>query len=453
MRTKSSKTLYLDFSGESSVKVAKEYRTKYEAISQILDANPQVLRLAHRDWAQLLSTSAQGRDGYTSEQLLRALIVMFVEGDSYRDVVVRIDTSEFLQYFVRLGVKPTMDFTFLNKAACALSAQTLEAMNEALSHYAVQEEKISGEKQRMDTTVYETNIHYPTDSSLLWDSFRTLSRLLREIQKELPELNLGHRFHDKKVKKLFTFISRNASSKSKRTLRKVKSTYRELMNRVGWIHGVGQEVLREACWAGYDVPELAHYLPLVARIVDQAVRRVLQGETVPPDEKLYSLFEEHTELIKRGKAAKPIEFGHKVLFCQTGEKFIHHYKVMPQRREDKELLAPALEAHKNLFGDYPHVLSTDKGFYESMKQILALEEKIVVVSIAKKGRRTPEEYARETTEEFLAGQRFRAGAEGSISVLKRAFKLGKCFFKGFKHYAASVGLAVLCHNLVLLTRL
>jgi IS5 family transposase len=179
----------------------------------------------------------------------------------------------------------------------------------------------------------------------------------------------------------------------------------------------------------------------------------LQGISLAPDEKLYSLFEEHTELIKRGKAAKPIEFGHKVLFCQTGEKFIHHYKVMPQRIEDKELLAPAIEAHKDLFGDYPNVLSTDKGFYESMKQILALEEKIAVVSIAKKGRRTPEEYARETTEEFLAGQRFRAGSEGSISVLKRAFKLGKCYFKGFKNYAASVGLAVLCHNLVLLTRL
>ncbi|KKM03449.1 hypothetical protein LCGC14_1774360 [marine sediment metagenome] len=202
MRTKSSKTLYFDFSGESSIKVAKEYRAKYEAISQVLDANRQVLRLAHRDWAKLLSTSAKGRDGYTSEQLLRALIVMFVEGDSYREVVVRIDNSEFLQYFVRLGVKPTMDFTFLNKAFCALSAKTLEAMNQALSQYAVQEEKISGEKQRMDTTVYETNIHYPTDSSLLWDSFRTLSRLLRNVQKELPQLNLHHRFHDKKLKKL-----------------------------------------------------------------------------------------------------------------------------------------------------------------------------------------------------------------------------------------------------------
>ena len=453
MRTKSSKTLYFDFSGESSIKVAKEYRAKYEAISQILDANRQLLMLAHRDWAKLLSTSAKGRDGYTSEQLLRALIVMFVEGDSYRDVVVRIDNSEFLQYFVRLGIKSTMDFTFLNKASCALSAKTLEAMNQALSQYAAQEEKISSEKQRMDTTVYETNIHYPTDSSLLWDSFRTLSRLLRKIQKELPQLNLQHRYHDKKVKKLYTFISRNASSKSKRTLRKVKIAYRELINRVSWIHGVGQKVSVQARSAGYLIDQLDHYLPLVEQIIYQADQRVLQGISLAPDEKLYSLFEEHTELIKRGKAGKPIEFGHKVLFCQTGEKFIHHYKVMPRRIEDKELLEPAIEAHKKLFDRYPDVLSTDKGFYESMKQIASLAMKIPVVSIAKKGRRNQEEYQRETTEEFIDGQRFRAGSEGSISVLKRAFKLGKCFFKGFKHYAASVGLAVLCHNLVLLTRL
>ena len=453
MRTKSSETLYFDFSGESSIKVAKEYRAKYVAISQILDANRQLLTLAHRDWVKLLSTSAKGRDGYTSEQLLRALIVMFVEGDSYRDVVIRIDNSEFLQHYVRLGVKSTMDFTFLNKASCALSAKTLEAMNQALSQYAVQEEKISGEKQRMDTTVYETNIHYPTDSSLLWDSFRTLSRLLRDVQKELPQLNLQHRYHDKKVKKFFTFISRNASSKSKRTLRKVKSAYRELINRVHWIHGVGQKVSVQARLAGYLIDQLDHYLPLVAQIIYQADQRVLQGISLAPDEKLYSLFEEHTELIKRGKAAKPIEFGHKVLFCQTGEKFIHHYKVMPKRIEDKELLAPAVEAHKDLFGHYPDVLSTDKGFYESMKQILSLEEKIAVVSIAKKGRRNQNEYERESTEDFIEGQRFRAGSEGSISVLKRAFKLGKCLFKGFKNYAASVGLAVLCHNLVLLTRL
>jgi IS5 family transposase len=443
----------LDFSGESSIKVAQEYRAKYQAISDLLDANGQLLALAHGDWARLLSTSGQGRDGYTSEQLLRALIVMFLEGQSYRDVVVRIDTSEFFQYFVRLGPQPTMDYSFLCRALCALTESTVEALNEGFARYAVRTEKISGEKQRMDTTVYETNIHYPTDSSLLWDSFRTLARLVGRIQKELPQLNLRHRFHDRRVKKLTTFIARNASGKSKSVRQEIKNNYRQLIKSVRWIHGVGREVLQKAFSAGYDVPELTHYLPLVARIVEQADKRVIKGEKVPPDEKLYSLFEEHTELIIRGKAGKPIEFGHKILISQTGEKFIHHYKVMEKRIEDKELLIPAVQAHRKLFDRYPDVLSTDKGFYESMKQIAALEKKIATVSIAKKGRRNQQEYQRETTEEFIAGQRFRAGAEGSISVLKRAFKLGKCYFKGFKNYAASVGLAVLCHNLVLLTRL
>ena len=453
MRTKATPVMYFDFSGTSSIKVAQDYRAQYGAISGLLDENPELLSLAHRDWARLLSTSAQGRDGYSSEQLLRALLVMFIEGLSYRQTVVRIDTSEFLQHFVRLGVMPTMDYSFLNKAFGALSAATLERMNEAFARYAAREEKISGEQQRMDTTVYETNIHYPTDSSLLWDGFRTLGRLLRLIQNELPQLHLHHRYHDKKVKKLATFIARNASSSSQTTQRNVKRHYRQLLGAVRWIHQIGGEVLQQLHAHGYVAVELSHYLPLVERIIHQAHQRVIEGKSLPPDEKLYSLFEEHTELIKRGKAGKPIEFGHKVLFAQTGEKFIHHYQVMPHRIEDKDLLAPAVAAYKRLFGRYPRLLGADKGFYESMKQIAGLEEKIATVSIAKKGRRTRQEYQRETADEFLAGQRFRAGCEGSISVLKRAFKLGRCLFKGFKHFAASVGLAVLCHNLVLLTRL
>lgn len=453
MRTKASSTLYFDFSGESMVKIVKEYRVKYLAISDLLDANPQVLALAHRDWARLLSTSTRGRDGYTSEQLLRALIVMFLEGMGYRGTVVAIENSEFLRHFVRLGVRPMMDFTFLNKAYGALSPGTLQAMNAAVAKYAVEQGAITGEKQRLDTTVYEANIHYPTDSSLLWDSFRTVARLVRGIQKELPQLKLQHRFHEKKVKKLATFISRNASHKNKSTQRAVKRHYRQLIGRVQWIHGVGQQVLRQVIFHGEAVPDLAHYLPLVAQILSQAHQRVIEGKMPPPDEKLYSLFEEHTEMILRGKAGKPIEFGHKVLLAQTGEKFIHHYQVLEKRVEDPDLLPGALAAHRKLFGGYPDLAAADKGFYTSMNQIADLEQKIATVSIAKKGRRTAAEYRRETRPEFIDGQRFRAGCEGSISVLKRAFKLGRCLFKGFKHYAASVGLAVLCHNLVLLTRL
>jgi len=322
-----------------------------------------------------------------------------------------------------------------------------------LAQYAKEQEKISPEKLRLDTTVYETNIHYPTDSSLLWDSFRTLARLLQQIQQELPQLALRHRFHIKKVKKLACFITRNGRSNNKSKKRKVKSIYRKLIERVSWIAEIAREALVILHGAGYEAELLAHYIPIVERIISQAEQRVFQGVILAADEKIYSLFEEHTELLKRGKAGKPIEFGHKVLIAQTGEKFIHHYQVYPKRKEDKELLEPTLKAHKQLFGTGPDLLATDKGFYENMKQIMKLEKNIVTVSICKKGRRNQQEYERESTEEFKDGQRFRAGCEGSISVLKRVFNLGRCFFKGFKNYAASVGCGVFCHNLVLLTRL
>jgi IS5 family transposase len=454
MRLKSTNQLYFDFTHKSRLKIVNEYRAKYKLISQLLDDNPKLVSRVHQDLAKMLSQSKHGRKSqYTSEQILRSLLVMFIERDSYRDVVIRIENSEFLQCFVGLGIKPMMDFSFLNKAFGILSDETWQTMNQVLAQYAKQQEKISSEKLRMDTTVYETNIHYPTDSSLLWDSFRTMARLLQQIQRELPHLTLNHRFHDKKVKKLALFITRNGSSNNKSKKRRVKSTYRKLIARVNWIVVVARNALSVLELAGYDAALLVHYIPVVEKIASQAEQRVFQGIKLAADEKVYSLFEEHTELLKRGKAGKPIEFGHKILIAQTGEKFIHHYEVFPERREDKELISPALKAHKQLFGTGPDVLATDKGFYENMKQILKLEEKIPTVSICKKGRRNQAEYERESSEEFKDGQRFRAGCEGSISVLKRVFKLGRCLFKGYKNYAASVGCAVFCHNLVLLTRL
>jgi IS5 family transposase len=454
MRTKSTKQQYFNFSRKSSIKVVNEYRKKYKIISQLLDKNSQLVSLVHQDLAKMLSQSKRGRKSeYTSEQILRSLIVMFIEQDSLRQVVIRIENSEFLRHFVGLGIKPMMDFSFLDKAFCVLSDRTWETMNRVLAEYAKEQEKISSEKLRLDTTVYEANIHYPTDSSLLWDSFRTLARLLQQIQQELPQLAIRHRFHVKKVKKLAYFITRNGRSNNKSKRRKVKSTYRKLVERVNWIAEVACEALVILHRAGCEAELLAHYIPIVEKIISQAEQRVFQGVMVAADEKVYSLFEEHTELLKRGKAGKPIEFGHKVLIAQTGEKFIHHYQVFPKRKEDKELLEPTLKAHKQLFGTGPDVLATDKGFYENMKQILKLQKNITTVSICKKGRRNPQEYERESTEEFKDGQRFRAGCEGSISVLKRVFNLGRCLFKGFKNYAASVGCAVFCHNLILLTRL
>lgn len=454
MRKKLLDQEYLDFSNKSTLKVVQEYRAKYEGIGLVLEANPRILDIAHRDFSKFLSKSEYGRGGYTSEQILRSIVVMFTEVMNYRDAVILVENSDFLRNFVKLGNRTMMDFTFLCKAYTALSEETWKAINETLSGYARAEGKITAERLRIDTTAYETNIHYPTDSSLLWDSYRTLARVMRDASDEMRAVGLTHRFHTKKVRKLALFISRNSDKKDKRVQQKIKGTYKKLIDRVKWIESVGAMAMNLLSRA-MDIKagvELKHYLPIIGKIIRQAERRVLFGEQVPSAEKVYSLFEEHTELIKRGKARKPIEFGHKVVLAETREKFIIHYKAMPTQRADKELIEAGLHAHHKVFRCRPDILAGDKGFYESREQIVNLSKKIETVSICKKGRRTAEEDQRERTEEFKAGQRFRAGIEGTISVLKRAFKLGKCLFKGFKNFASSVGCAVFCHNLVMLAR-
>ena len=228
----------------SSSKVVQAYREKYGAINGVLLDAPEVLDLVHRDFERWLSASKGGRESkYTSEEILRVLVVMFVEAVDYREVVVRVENSEFLRDFVGLGfAKSMMDFSFVAKAFAAVSDETWAAMNETLGRYGREQEKVSGAKLRTDTTAVETNIHYPTDSSLLWDCFRVLSRVLQRVQRDHPKLKLRHRYHVKKVKKLAQFIARNAKSPSKKTQRRVKAAYATLLERVRWIVQISQSV-------------------------------------------------------------------------------------------------------------------------------------------------------------------------------------------------------------------
>jgi len=453
MRLRRNEQTTIDFTQPTELKVVRQYREKYEKIGRTLDENPQVLTVVHRDLARYLSESKNGRKStYTSEQVFRSLIVMFIEGLSYRDVVVQIENSEFLRKFVGLGVGSMMDFTFLSRAFGVIREETWKRVNHLLAEYGKAEEKMTGEKLRVDTTAYETNIHYPTDASLLWDGFQTLARLLRRLKQEHPEFSGRYRFHNKKVKNLMLFITRNGMSKKKSVQRRIKTTYGRLLEQVERVLSIARKVCGVVPWDDPTRGELEHYIPLVECVVDQTIRRVFEDEKLPANEKLYSIFEEHTELLIRGKARKEIEFGHMVLIGQTKEKFITQYQVMGERVADKDLVDEVLARHKRLFGKPPRVFTADKGFYESMKKIREIEEEIETVSICKKGRRSKEEAEREHGRAFQAAQRFRAGVEGTISVLKRVFKLLRCLFKGFKNYASSVGCAVFCHNLVILAR-
>jgi IS5 family transposase len=200
------------------------------------------------------------------------------------------------------------------------------------------------------------------------------------------------------------------------------------------------------------VEEIAHFQELAGQVLEQARRRVLDGESVPNDQKLFSLFEPHTELLKRGKAGHEIEFGHMIGIQQVGEKFITGYEVYDRKPIEHALLQPALARHRALFQRDPLELSADKGYYESMEGLHQLERTIKVVSIAKKGPRTPAETARERDPLFRHAQAFRAGIEGTISFLKRVLRLARCSNKSWEHFVATVGQTIFAHNMLVLAR-
>ena len=235
MRTELSRQEYLGFGRKSSLKIVTEWQQKYQAIDEVLRKNRGIFQRAHEDFCEWLSESAGGRKStYTTDEIVRTIIVMFVEGDGYRDVVIRIDGNLFLRTFVGMGpFKQMMDFTFLSRAFSALRPETLSAINEELARYAWEEEMISQEKLRADTTVYDTNVHY-------------------------------------------------AGSPSKQRKKVVKRKYRKLIKQVRWIIGVSEEIRDWLQPTSELAILLMQYEELAQRVVEQTESRVLRGITVAP---------------------------------------------------------------------------------------------------------------------------------------------------------------------------
>ena len=468
MRSKKDRQGRLEFK-LSTLKVTNEYYARYEAISDILDNTPRVLELVHKDVAKALDQENRRKKGrpcqYTSETLLRVVVCQAIEGLSLREAVVRIDDSYGLRQFVRIYDDPMMDYSILCRLRNQIRPKTWKKVNRALAKSALADERIDGAKLRLDTTAVETNIHWPSDSGLLWDVYRVLAGLIRAAREIDAEIGRERNLQDKRAKRLHTRIAREASKKNWRQTR-IKRAYKPLF---GLVEGISEMSVStamelqlrvdhnqygpvEACLAETIVSEVEHYKALGDRVLDQAKRRVLEGEKVPADEKLYSIFEPHTELLIRGKAGKNIEFGHMIHLQQVDGKFITDYEVFDKRPPDHTLVDSAVKSHSWLFGHPPEELAADKGYYESMDKIRDLEEVIEVVSIGKKGSRTAEEIARESSLAFKLAQMFRAGVEGSISFLKRVLRMARCFVKGYEHFEAEVGRIVFAHNLIVLAR-
>ena len=438
---------YFNWSGgASNSEIVRVYEQKYNRISELLDENPELLEIAARDLSRLSRGGKKGRRAtYTCENLFRAIIVRHLEGESLRSTEIRLAHTPFLQQFVRLGTRPVMSYAVLQRAVKALQPDSWNKINGVLTKAAVETGRIDSDRLRVDTTVVEANIHFPTDSSLLWDSWRTLYRLMFRLRREFPE-RADSRFHQRKVKKLHLFVTRYTKSLCKKRQRRVRLHRREFLRQVDRILERAKELKRVLPRTiSPTMAQIYSYVPRIEKVLSVAKRAWLQGEKVPASERIFSIFEPHVELIKRGRREKPVEFGHMILLGQSRDRFVTQYEVMPKKIPDSQLPERILDRHEATFGTVPVELAADKGFCGRPEAMDSLRKRVKVVAI-------PQRLKDFQDKHFVALQHFRAGIEGSISVLKRAFGLLRCQFRTFKSFASHVGLGVFCHNLVILTR-
>jgi IS5 family transposase len=434
-----------------------------QAICDFLDRQPALVERVRRDLVRGLRHPNHGRRGLSAPQVLRALVLMRLKNWDYRELRERIADGITLRQFTDFHSEKVPRHDAFNRSFNRLTPATLKAINELVVEAAVQLGVEDGSKLRVDTTVVETDVHHPTDNTLLWDVVRVLTRLLSRLAEALELRRIaGFRNRSRAAHRRMYEIQRMTTRQRQGAGSQQTAAYRALI-------AIAEEVVASARMAlddtaamrGKDPPtvlnikalreEIAHYCALGARVIGQARRRVLDGEQVPTSEKIYSIFEPHTDLIKRGKVRAPVEFGHKVFLAESAKGLVTQYEVLRGNPADEVHVAPSLKRHRRIFRRSPAVYGADRGFFSEDNIAVCVRGGVATVSIPQRGGcKTPQRRAYERSPGFKQGQRFRAGIEGRISVLMRGRGMKRCRAEGAERFALFVGAAVLANNLMII---
>ena len=433
-----------------------------QAISEFIDQHGHLIDMVRRDLDRGLKNAKTGRNGLTAQQVLRSLALQRVKNWNYRELRERIADGYTLRRFTRFYSRLVPKHDAFNRAFNRLNPITLELINDAVVKAAVALGLESGKKLRVDTTVVETDIHHPTDSTLLWDTVRVVTRLVGKLGDLLPHGVPGFTNRSRSARRRMQEIQRMTPRERHDRL---VPKYRELIRTTEQVVENAREVLKKTeRVSSIDLmteiaikalrEEIGHYCGLGDRVIDQGRRRVLDGEQVPNAEKLFSIFETHTDLIKRGKILKPVEFGHKVYIAESARGLITQYRVLDGNPTDEGHVEPSLKSHRETFGSAPSIYSADRGFFSPNNIQQCKDAGVEVVCIPQRGgRKTAAQAAYEKSPSFKDGQRFRAGIEGRISVLFRGRGMKRCLAEGRERFELLVGAAVLANNLMVIARL
>lgn len=404
-----------------------------------------------------------GRKGIAPDRLLRCCALKHVKGWSLRELERELRGSLVYRRFTRFDHDATPDFSTFSRSFATLGPEVTRRIHEHVVAQARRERIAAGRKLRTDTTVVETNIHYPTDSSLLGDGLRVLTRALRRVAEECHSRPLQVVDHARATKHRLLEISRAAKSKLAAGRERMKASYRKLLGLATRVTGQAEQVSAELADGRRAITgrvlralgaeaELRHYAPLVRRVIAQTRARVFGGDIHYPD-KVLSLFEEHTMAVSKGKAHKPTEFGRGVRLDEVEHGIVSHYHVEPDDPwDDRKQFTPALLQHQRIFGQPPALATADRGFYTARNERLAEEQGVGRIALPKVGRLTDVRAALQRQRWFRKALRWRAGIEARIAALKHRFGMVRAHYKGAHGFERWVGWSVIANNLVGIAR-
>ncbi len=412
----------------------------------------------HRDLLDWVATDLHvhdvgetGRQGLPAESVLRCALLKQYRQLSYQELAFHLSDSASFQAFARLPQTLFPKKSVLQKTISRIQAATWERINQRLLGDAKREKVELGKKIRIDSTVTETTIHAPTDSSLLWDSVRVMVRLLAEAKAMSGAAAIDFRNHRRLAKKRARAIVYTRGKDKKARL------YRDLLkattNTLAYLEQA--ERVLKAALAGRPPAapwhaEVEHYKPLIKQVIEQAQRRVLQGERVPVSEKIFSIFETHTDMIIKG--SRDIQYGHKLNLSSGKSGLILDVVIEAGNPADTDRLLPMLDRHIEHYAAAPRQLAVDGGYASKANLDAAKALGVEDVAFHKKRGLSIESMVKSQWV-YRQLRNFRAGIEAAISCLKRAYGLSRCTWKGLTHFKSFVWSSVVAHNLAMLARL
>jgi transposase, IS5 family len=403
---------------------------------------------------------SRGRRGTPADAVLRLLTLKHIRNWSYEQLEREVRANLVYRDFTRVGGGKMPDAKTMGRWGVALGPKVLKQIHERVVKVAQEKGVTAGRRMRVDTTVVETNIHHPTDSTLLGDGVRVLIRTMKKITRIAGAVGTKLRDRSRSVKFRLLEIGRVARAKGAIDHDKLKHRYAQLLDATSRVVGQAKRFSKEISQGVKRATDVLKQLALeglrqeldamashVRQVMKQTRARIFRGNTRSKD-KLLSLFEPSTEVIRKGKAGKPNEFGKMVKLQEAENQIITDYEVYAQRPHDSDLLIAAIETHQALMGRVPYLVAADAAFYSARNEAAAKAKGVKRVCIPNRSTKSSERKREQKKRWFRNGQKWRTGCEGRISVAKRRHGLSRCLYKGSVGMDRWVGLGVIADNLI-----